>query len=65
MQFGVLIEQKKLDAKTSLLTFNTQDTEQLTNELFRASHWLEVIEPQAVRSRIIKKLNEASNIYNL
>lgn len=65
VQFGELIEQKILDAKTSLLTFNAQDTEQLTNELFRASHWLEVIEPQAVRSRIIKKLNEASNTYNL
>ncbi|MCG9709459.1 MULTISPECIES: WYL domain-containing protein [unclassified Pseudoalteromonas] len=65
VQFGELIEQKRLDAKTSLLTFNAQDTEQLTNELFRASHWLEVIEPQAVRSRIIKKLNEASNTYNL
>jgi len=65
VQFGELIEQKKLDAQTSLLTFNVQDTEQLTSELFRASHWLEVIEPQAVRSRIIKKLNEASNTYNL
>lgn len=65
VQFGELIKQKKLDAQTSLLTFNVQDTEQLTNELFRASHWLEVIEPQVVRSRIIKKLNEATNTYNL
>ncbi|WP_096739392.1 WYL domain-containing protein [Pseudoalteromonas atlantica] len=65
VQFGELIEQKKLDDDTSLLTFNVQDTEQLTGELFKASHWLEVIKPQALRSRIIKKLNKATNTYNL
>lgn len=65
VQFGELIEQKKLDDDTSLLTFNVQDTEQLTGELFKASHWLEVIKPQALRSRIIKKLNKATNTYHL
>lgn len=41
----------------------TIDTEQLTDELFKCVHWLEVIKPEKLRQRITTKLKAAANIY--
>ncbi len=63
IELGELIDKQQIDDKNVLLTYQTIDTEQLTDELFKCAHWLEVIQPERIRKRIITKLKAAANIY--
>jgi hypothetical protein len=63
IELGELTDKQYIDDKNVLLTYQTIDTEQLTDELFKCAHWLEVIKPEKLRQRIISKLKAAANIY--
>ena len=63
IELGELIERQHIDEKSVLLTYQTIDTEQLTDELFQCAHWLEVIKPEKLRQRIVHKLKAATANY--
>ncbi|WP_240916830.1 WYL domain-containing protein [Pseudoalteromonas sp. Z1A8] len=63
IELGDLTDKQSIDEKSVLLTYQTIDTEQLTDELFKCIHWLEVIKPEKLRQRITTKLKAAANIY--
>ena len=63
IELGQLIDKQHIDDKNVLLTYQAIDTEQLTDELFKCAHWLEVIKPEKLRQRIVSKLKAAANIY--
>ncbi|MDC9509006.1 WYL domain-containing protein [Pseudoalteromonas sp. Angola-4] len=63
IELGELTDKQHIDEKSVLVTYQTIDTEQLTDELFKCAHWLEVIKPEKLRQRIISKLKAAANIY--
>ena len=63
IELGELTDKRQIDDKNVLLTYQTIDTEQLTDELFKCAHWLEVIKPEKLRQRITTKLKAAANIY--
>ena len=63
IELGELTDKQHIDEKSVLVTYQTIDTEQLTDELFKFSHWLEVIKPEKLRQRIVSKLQAAANIY--
>jgi predicted DNA-binding transcriptional regulator YafY len=63
IKLGELTDKQSIDEKNVLLTYRTIDTEQLTDELFKCAHWLEVIKPEKLRQRITTKLKAAANIY--
>ncbi|WP_257025574.1 WYL domain-containing protein [Pseudoalteromonas sp. MIP2626] len=63
IELGELTDKQSIDEKNVLLTYQTIDTEQLTDELFKCAHWLEVIKPEKLRQRIVSKLKAAANIY--
>ncbi|MBH0029143.1 WYL domain-containing protein [Pseudoalteromonas sp. SWN29] len=63
IELGELTDKQHIDDKNVLLTYQTTDTEQLTDELFKCAHWLEVIKPEKLRQRIVSKLKEATTNY--
>ena len=63
IELGELTDKQQIDDKNVLLTYQTIDTEQLTDELFKCAHWLEVIQPERIRKRIITKLKAAASNY--
>ncbi|MBB1479588.1 WYL domain-containing protein [Pseudoalteromonas sp. SG41-2] len=63
IELGELIDKQQIDDKNVLLTYQTIDTEQLTDELLKCAHWLEVIKPEKLRQRIISKLKAATTYY--
>ncbi|KAA1153359.1 WYL domain-containing protein [Pseudoalteromonas sp. FUC4] len=63
IELGELTDKQQIDDKNVLLTYHTIDTEQLTDELFKCAHWLEVIKPEKLRQRITTKLKATANIY--
>ena len=63
IELGELIDKQQIDDKNVLVTYQTIDTEQLTDELFKCAHWLDVIKPEKLRQRIVIKLQAAANIY--
>ncbi len=63
IELGELTDKQHIDEKSVLVTYQTIDTEQLTDELFKCAHWLEVIKPEKLRQRIFSKLKAAANIY--
>lgn len=63
IELGELTDKQSIDEKSVLLTYQTIDTKQLTDELFKCAHWLEVIKPEKLRQRITTKLKAAANIY--
>lgn len=63
IELGELTDKQHIDEKSVLVTYQTIYTEQLTDELFKCAHWLEVIKPEKLRQRIVSKLQAAANIY--
>lgn len=63
IELGELTDKQQIDDKNVLLTYQTIDTEQLTDELFKCAHWLEVIQPERIRKRIITRLKAAASNY--
>ncbi|MGP4930987.1 helix-turn-helix transcriptional regulator [Pseudoalteromonas nigrifaciens] len=63
IELGELTDKQKIDDKNVLLTYQTIDTEQLTDELLKYAHWLEVIKPEKLRQRVISKLKVATTNY--
>jgi len=63
IELGELTYKQQIDDKNVLLTYQTIDSEQLTDELFKYAHWLEVIKPEKLRQRITTKLKAAANVY--
>jgi predicted DNA-binding transcriptional regulator YafY len=63
IELGELTKKQYIDDKNVLLTYQTIDTEQLTDELFKCAHWLEVIKPEKLRQRIVSKLKAAATNY--
>ncbi|WP_254658999.1 helix-turn-helix transcriptional regulator [Pseudoalteromonas tetraodonis] len=63
IELGELIDKQQIDDKNVLLTYQTIDTEQLTDDLFKCAHWLEVIKPEKLRQRVTTKLKAAANNY--
>nr|WP_240917493.1 WYL domain-containing protein [Pseudoalteromonas sp. Z9A6] len=63
IELGELIDKQQIDDKNVLFTYQTIDSEQLTDELFKCAHWLEVVKPEKLRQRITTKLKAAANIY--
>jgi len=63
IELGELSDKQQIDDKNVLFTYQTIDTEQLTDELFKCAHWLEVVKPEKLRQRIVSKLKAAANIY--
>ena len=63
IELGELIDKQQIDDKNVLLTYQTIETEQLTDELFKCAHWLEVIQPECIRKRITTKLKAAASNY--
>ncbi|WP_394189134.1 helix-turn-helix transcriptional regulator [Pseudoalteromonas atlantica] len=63
IELGELTDKQQIDDKNVLLTYQTIDTEQLTDELFKCAHWLEVIQPELIRKRITTKLKAAAKNY--
>ncbi|QCU76425.1 WYL domain-containing protein [Pseudoalteromonas distincta] len=63
IELGELIDKQQIDDKNVLFTYQTIDSEQLTDELFKCAHWLEVVKPEKLRQRITTKLKLAANIY--
>ncbi|MFC6272580.1 WYL domain-containing protein, partial [Pseudoalteromonas fenneropenaei] len=53
VQFGDIVTKQPQDDQSVLITYKTQDTEQLTDALLKSSNWLEVVEPLSIRNRII------------
>lgn len=63
IELGELTDKQIIDEKSVLLNYQTIDTEQLNDELFKCAHWLEVIKPEKLRQRITTKLKAAANTY--
>ncbi|MEL0641767.1 WYL domain-containing protein [Pseudoalteromonas aliena] len=63
IELGELTDKQSIDEKNVLLTYQTIDTEQLTDGLFKCAHWLEVIQPERIRKRITTKLKAATSNY--
>ena len=63
IELGELTDKRQIDDKHVLLTYQTIDIEQLTDELFKCAHWLEVIKPEKLRQRIVSKLKAATTNY--
>ncbi|WP_249314802.1 WYL domain-containing protein [Pseudoalteromonas sp. S1727] len=63
IELGELTDKQQIDDKNVLLTYQTIDTEQLSDELFKCAHWLEVIQPERIRKRITTKLKAAASNY--
>ena len=63
IELGELTDKQNIDEKNVLFTYQTIDTEQLTDELFKCAHWLEVIKPERIRKRITTKLKAAASNY--
>ncbi|MBQ4833195.1 WYL domain-containing protein [Pseudoalteromonas sp. MMG010] len=63
IELGELTDKQYIDDKNVLLTYQTIDTEQLTDELFKCAHWLEVVKPEKLRQRIVSKLKAATANY--
>jgi predicted DNA-binding transcriptional regulator YafY len=63
IELGELIDKQQIDDKYVLFTYQTIDSEQLTDELFKCAHWLEIVKPEKLRQRIVSKLQAAANIY--
>lgn len=63
IELGELTDKQYYDDKNVLLTYQTIDTEQLTDELLKCADWLEVIKPEKLRQRIISKLKAATTNY--
>ncbi|MBB1423257.1 WYL domain-containing protein [Pseudoalteromonas sp. SG43-7] len=63
IELGELTDKQHINDKSVLLTYQTIDTEQLNDELFKCAHWLEVIKPERIRKRIITKLKAATTNY--
>jgi predicted DNA-binding transcriptional regulator YafY len=63
IELGELINKQNIDDKNVLLTYQVIDTEQITDELFKCAHWLEVIKPEKLRQRIVRKLKVATTNY--
>lgn len=63
IELGELTDKQYIDDKNVLLTYQTINTEQLTDELFKCSHWLEIIKPEKLRQRIVSKLKAATANY--
>ncbi|MCQ8878745.1 WYL domain-containing protein [Pseudoalteromonas shioyasakiensis] len=63
IELGELTDKQHIDDKNVLLTYQTIDIEQLTDELFKCAHWLEVIKPEKLRQRIVSKLKAATANY--
>lgn len=63
IKLGELTDKQHIDEKNVLFTYQTIDTEQLTDELFKCAHWLEVIKPERIRKRITTKLKAAAGNY--
>ena len=63
IELGELTDKQHIDEKSVLVTYQTIDTEQLTDELFNYAHWLEVIKPEKLRQRIVSKVKAAATIY--
>lgn len=63
IELGELTDKQIIDEKNVLLTYQAIDTEQLTDELFKCAHWLEVIKPERLRQRIVSKLKAATTNY--
>lgn len=63
IELGELTDKQHIDEKNVLFTYQTIDTEQLTDELFKCAHWLEVIKPERIRKRITTKLKAAASNY--
>lgn len=63
IELGELTDKQHIDEKNVLFTYQTIDTEQLTDELFKCAHWLEVIKPERIRKRITTKLKTAASNY--
>ena len=63
IELGELTDKQNIDDKNVLLTYQVIDTEQITDELFKCAHWLEVIKPEKLRQRIVHKLKAATANY--
>ncbi len=63
IELGEMTDKQSIDEKNVLLTYQTIDTEQLTDELLKYAHWLEVIKPEKLRQRVISKLKVATTNY--
>ena len=63
IELGELTDKQQVDDKNVLLTYQTIDTEQLSDELFKCAHWLEVIQPERIRKRLITRLKAAASNY--
>ena len=63
IELGEMTDKQSIDEKYVLLTYQTIDTEQLTDELLKYAHWLEVIKPEKLRQRIVSKLKVATANY--
>ncbi|MBH0045844.1 helix-turn-helix transcriptional regulator [Pseudoalteromonas sp. NZS11_1] len=63
IELGEMTDKQSIDEKNVLLTYQTIDTEQLTDELLKYAHWLEVIKPEELRQRVISKLKVATTNY--
>ena len=63
IELGEMTDKQIIDEKNVLLTYQAIDTEQLTDELFKCAHWLEVIKPERLRQRIVSKLKAATTNY--
>jgi len=63
IELGEMTDKQSIDEKNVLLTYQTIDTEQLTDELLKYAHWLEVIKPEKLRQRIVSKLKVATANY--
>ncbi|WP_240918222.1 WYL domain-containing protein [Pseudoalteromonas sp. C8] len=63
IELGEMTDKQSIDEKNVLLTYQTIDTEQLTDELLKYAHWLEVIKPEKLRQRVISKLKAATTNY--
>ncbi|MBQ4859918.1 WYL domain-containing protein [Pseudoalteromonas sp. MMG007] len=63
IELGEQTDKQQIDDKNVLLTYQAIDTEQLTDELFKCAHWLEVIQPERIRKRITTKLKAAASNY--
>lgn len=63
ISLGEMTDKQSIDEKNVLLTYQTIDTEQLTDELLKYAHWLEVIKPEKLRQRVISKLKVATTNY--
>ena len=63
IELGELTDKQSIDEESVLLTYQTIDSEQLTDELLKCAHWLEVVKPEKLRQRITTKLKAAANNY--